>query len=208
MDSQDPRLEDARRVVTTAGVHLLDNLTRNWWLLLLRGLAAIAFAVMTWIWPGLTIAVFVLLFGAFAFADGVLGIWGAITGPKGDRNRWLLLLWGIVGLAAGALAILAPGLVAASFVFLIAGWAILTGVLQIVAAIRLREAIEGEWVLIVAGLASIAFGVILGLRPAAGAVALSWLVAGYAFLFGVLLIVLSLKVKGARKRVAELAARV
>lgn len=208
MEAQDPRLQDARRVVTTAGVHLLDNLTRNWWLLLLRGLAAIAFAVMTWIWPGLTIAVFVLLFGAFAFADGVLGIWGAITGPKGDRNRWLLLLWGIVGLAAGALAILAPGLVAASFVFLIAGWAILTGVLQIVAAIRLREAIEGEWILIVAGLASIAFGVILGLRPAAGAVALSWLVAGYAFLFGVLLIVLSLKVKGARKRVAELAARV
>jgi uncharacterized membrane protein HdeD (DUF308 family) len=208
MESPDPRLEDARRVVTTAGIHLLDNLTRNWWLLLLRGLAAIAFAIMTWIWPGLTIAVFVLLFGAFAFADGVLGIWGAITGPKGDRNRWLLLLWGIVGLAAGALAILAPGLVAASFVFLIAGWAILTGILQIVAAIRLREAIEGEWVLIVAGLASIAFGVILGLRPAAGAVALSWLVAGYAFLFGVLLIVLSLKVKGARKRVAELAARV
>jgi uncharacterized membrane protein HdeD (DUF308 family) len=112
-----------------------------------------------------------------------------------------------VGLATGALAVFAPGLVAASFIFLIAGWAILTGILEIIAAIRLREQIRGEWVLIVAGLASVAFGVIIGLRPGAGAVAISWLVAAYAFLFGLLLVVLSFKVKGAHKRLGEFTGR-
>ena len=206
MESADPRGEGLRHAAAAAGLHLLDNLTRNWWLLLLRGLAAIAFAVVTWFWPGLTIAVFILLFGAFAFADGILGVWGAITGPKGDSDRWILLLWGIAGLATGAAAFLAPGLVTAFFVFLIASWAILTGILQVVAALRLRKQITGEWVLVAAGLASVAFGVVMAMNPGAGAVALSWLVAAYAFLFGILLVVLSLKVKGARKRVEALRA--
>lgn len=204
--ARDAARQAARGAALNAGVRILDTLTRNWWVLLLRGLGAIAFAIATWVWPGLTIAVFVLLFGAFTFADGALAVWGAITGPKGDRDRWVLLLWGLVGLATGALAVLAPGLVAASFIFLIAGWAILTGILEIIAAIRLREQIRGEWVLVVAGLASVAFGVVIGLRPGAGAVAISWLVAGYAFLFGLLLVVLAFKVKGARKKIGKFAA--
>lgn len=197
--------EAARGAALNVGVRILDTLTRNWWVLLLRGLGAIAFAIVTWVWPGLTIAVFILLFGAFTFADGALALWGAITGPKGDRDRWVLLLWGLVGLGTGVLALLAPGLVAASFIFLIAGWAILTGILEIVAAIRLREQIKGEWVLIVAGLVSVAFGVVIALRPGAGAVAISWLVAGYAFFFGLLLVVLSFKVRSARKRIGRFA---
>lgn len=211
MATTGPDFDEAREVAgiaaRQAGVRILDNLTRNWWILLVRGLAAIAFAGVTWIWPGLTITVFVLLFGVFAGADGLLAVWGAVTGPKGDRDRWVLLLWGLIGLATGALAILAPGLVAASFVLLMAGWAILTGVLEIVAAIKLREQIRGEWILVATGLASIAFGALLALQPGAGAVALSWLVAGYAFLFGVLLVVLAFKVKGARKKLRELATR-
>ncbi|MEJ2540745.1 MAG: HdeD family acid-resistance protein [Gemmatimonadota bacterium] len=187
----------------TAGLRLLDNLTRNWWLLLLRGLLAIAFALVTWFMPGLSITVFVLLFGAFVFVDGVLGIWGAVTGPKGTQDRWVLVLWGIAGLAAGAVAFLAPGLVATSFIFLIAAWAVLTGILEIVAALRLRKQIEGEWMLIVAGLVSVAFGVLLALRPGAGAVAVSWLIGGYAFLLGLLLVFLSFKVRSAHKRIGE-----
>jgi uncharacterized membrane protein HdeD (DUF308 family) len=206
MESPQPPADPAGRTAFAAGVRILDTLTKNWWVLLLRGLAAIAFAVVTWVWPGLTIAVFVLFFGAFAFADGILGVWGAITGPKGDRDRWILLLWGLIGLATGAVAVFLPGLVVASFIFLIAAWAILTGILEIIAAIRLREQIKGEWVLVLAGLASIGFGFVMGLNPGAGALALSWLVAAYAFFFGILLVVLAFKVKGARKRLGEFAA--
>lgn len=174
---------------------LASILTRHWWLLVLRGLAAIAFGVLTWLRPGISLAALVLLFGAYALVDGVLGVWMAISGRKMNEYWWVLLLAGLVGIGVGVVAFLAPGITALALLFYIALWAIATGVLQIVAAIRLRREIRGEWWLILAGLASVVFGGILIARPASGALALLWLIATYAVVFGVLLLLLAFKAR-------------
>lgn len=206
MDSFDtPEPRPAAQAARTLGLGLLDSLTRHWWVLLLRGLAAIAFGVIAWLWPALSVATLVLLFGIFAFADGALGLWSAITGPKGMEHRWLLALWGLAGLVAGALAVLAPALVTASLVLLIGVWAIVTGLLEIVAAIQLRKEVQGEWMLVLAGLASVAFGLILVFRPGAGVLALVWMIGVYAILFGALLVLLSFKVRSVNRRVQQAA---
>jgi len=174
---------------------LASILTRHWWLLVLRGLAAIAFGVLTWLRPGISLAALILLFGAYALVDGVLGVWMAIAGRKMNEYWWVLLLAGLVGIGVGVVAFLAPGITALALLFYIALWAIATGVLQIVAAIRLRQEIQGEWWLILAGLASVVFGGILMARPAAGALSLLWLIATYAVVFGVLLLLLAFKAR-------------
>ena len=175
--------------------HLVPILSRNWWLLLLRGIAAIAFGILTWIYPGLTVAVLVLLFGAYCLVDGVLGVWSAITGRKEHDDWWILLLVGLLGIGVGILTFMAPGLTAIGLLFYIAVWAIATGVLEIIAAIRLRKQIEGEWMLILGGIVSVIFGVLLMAQPGAGADAVVWLIAAYAVLFGILLVILAFKAK-------------
>ncbi len=183
--------------------HLVSILFRNWWLLLLRGIAAIVFGIVTWLMPGISLAVLVLLFGAYALVDGILAVWMAITGRGAHEHWWALLLWGLVGIGAGILTFLAPQITALVLLFYIAIWAIATGVLEITAAIRLRREVPGEWVLVLAGLASVAFGVLLVARPEAGALALLWLIASYAIVFGVLLVILSLKARGMLKEAAK-----
>ncbi len=175
---------------------LASILNRSWWLLLLRGLVAIAFGVLTWLQPGISLAALVLLFGAYSMADGILGCWTAIAGRNEHEDWWVLLLGGLLGIGIGILTFLAPGLTALALLFYIAIWAIATGVLEIVAAIRLRREIQGEWWLILAGLASVAFGVLLVAQPGAGALSVLWLIASYAIVFGVLLVILAFKVRG------------
>ncbi|HTO62374.1 MAG TPA: HdeD family acid-resistance protein [Bradyrhizobium sp.] len=172
---------------------LASIFSRNWWVLLLRGLVTIAFGVLILFQPGVSLVTLVLLFGAFSMADGVLGVWGAIAGRKKNEDWWALLLWGLVGIGVGILTFAAPGVTTIALLFYIAIWAIATGVLQIVAAIRLRKEIQGEWLLILAGLASVVFGVLLMAQPGSGALALLWLIAGYAVAFGVILVILALK---------------
>lgn len=177
-------------------------LARNWWVLLLRGIVAIAFGVVTWLQPGISVAALVLLFGAYSLADGVLGAWSAIAGRKEKEHWWVLLLEGLVGIGVGLLTLFAPGVTALALLFYIAIWAIATGVLEIVAAIRLRKEIEGEWLLVLGGLASVAFGVLLMARPGAGALAVLWLIAAYSIAFGVILVVLAVKARGFGKALA------
>src|SRR5262245_11033394 len=179
--------------------HLVPMLLRNWWVLLLRGLAAIVFGVLTWWMPGISLAVLVLLFGAYALADGILAVWMAIASRSKNEQWWVMLLWGLVGIGVGIVTFLAPGVTALALLFYIAIWAIATGVLQIVAAIRLRKEIEGEWMLILAGLVSVVFGLLLVVQPGAGALAVLWLIAAYAIVFGVLLVILALKARGMAK---------
>jgi uncharacterized membrane protein HdeD (DUF308 family) len=181
---------------------LADTLSRSWWMLLLRGLVAIAFGVLTFARPGITLATLVLVFGAFALADGVLGAWTALTHRQDGENRWLLLLGGLVGIGVGLLTLRAPGITALALLFYIAIWAIATGVLEIVTAIRLRHEIQGEWLLVLAGLCSVAFGVLLMMRPDTGALTVLWLIGTYAVVFGVLLLMLSFRVRGLAKAVA------
>jgi uncharacterized membrane protein HdeD (DUF308 family) len=174
---------------------MANSLSRNWWVLLVRGLIAIAFGVLTWMQPGISLAAFVLLFGAYVLVDGVLTVWTAIAGHKENSSWWILLLWGLVGIAAGVVTLLAPGITALVLLFYIAAWAIVTGVLEIVAAIRLRKEIDNEWWLILGGIISVLFGVLIMAQPGAGALALGWLIATYAFIFGVLLVMLAFRVR-------------
>lgn len=174
-------------------------LARSWWVLLLRGLAAIAFGIITWTMPGISLTSLILMFGAYTLVDGILGVGTAISGRKGYEGWWVLLLWAIIGIGVGIFTLLAPGLTAIALLMYIAGWAIATGVLQIAAAIRLRKEIVGEWWLILAGVASIIFGAFLIAQPGAGILTLLWLLATYAVVLGVLLVLLSFKVRSFSK---------
>ena len=189
--------------MNTVEKQLATILSRNWWVLLLRGLIAIVFGVLVWFQPGISLVALVLLFGAYTLADGILGIWTAVTGRKEHEHWWVLLLWGLIGVGVGILTFLVPGVTALALLFYIAIWAIATGVLEIVAAIRLRREITGEWLLIVGGLASVVFGVLLMARPAAGALALLWLIGTYAVIFGVLLVILAFKARTFGKQPAR-----
>jgi uncharacterized membrane protein HdeD (DUF308 family) len=200
-DTQQPTRQKEQLMQTIKG-HLASILSRRWWLLLLRGLIAIAFGVVSWVLPGISLASLVLLFGAYCLADGVLNAWTALEGRREHEHWWVLFLEGLLGIGVGVLTFLAPSLTALALLFYIAIWAIATGVLEIVAAIRLRKEIENEWLLIIAGLASVVFGALLMAQPAAGALALLWLIASYAIFFGVLLVILAFKVRGFVSKVA------
>lgn len=176
---------------------LTELLTRYWWVLLVRGIVAILFGLFAFARPGVTLAALVIVFGAFALVDGVLAVVAAIRGG-GARPWWLLVLHGLVGIGIGLLTLFAPGVTALVLLFYIAIWAIATGVLQIAEAIALREEIEGEWLLVLGGLVSVAFGALVIARPGAGALAVLWLIGAWALAFGVLMVLLALKARRLR----------
>jgi uncharacterized membrane protein HdeD (DUF308 family) len=172
-----------------------ETLSRNWWLLALRGAAAVLFALLAFMWPGVTLLTLVWLFGAFALVNGILSFVLAAKAPKGYPRFGSLILGGLLGILAGLLTFVMPGITALGLLILIASWALVTGILEIIAAIKLRKEIDNEWLLILAGLASVAFGVLLLLRPAAGALVLVWWIGAYALVFGILLFVLAFRVR-------------
>jgi uncharacterized membrane protein HdeD (DUF308 family) len=186
----------------TIGTRLAAALSRNWWVLLLRGLVAIGFGLLCWRRPGISLGALVTLFGAFALVDGLLLLWAAIAGRDTADDGWVLLLGGIVGIGVGILTFLAPGVTALALLLYIAVWAVATGVLHIAAAIRLRSEIEGEWVYILAGVASVGFGAFLMARPGTGALAVLWVIGIYALVSGVLLVILAFRARGFAKRIA------
>lgn len=144
-------------------------LAKNWWSLLLRGTLSILFGVLTLMWPGLTLGALVTGFGVYAFIDGVVNIVGVVRHSR-QHQRWAsLLIEGIAGILAGVVTIAWPAITLAVLVTLVAVWAIVTGVLEIVAAIRLRKHMHGEWLLALGG---IAFGVLVLAAPLAGALVL------------------------------------
>jgi uncharacterized membrane protein HdeD (DUF308 family) len=167
----------------------------NWWLLALRGLVAVVFGVLALMWPGATLITLVWLFGAFALLNGILSLVLAAKTPKGYPKVGSLIFGGLLGILAGLLALVMPGITALGLLILIAAWAIVTGVMELVAAVRLRKIITNEWLLILVGIASVAFGVILLLRPAAGALALIWLIGAWALVFGILLMILAFRMR-------------
>jgi len=182
------------------GLPLLRSLAENWWLLMLRGIAAVAFGILAFIWPGITLLALTYLFAAYALMDGVFALGAAIFGHTGGMvPRWWLAVVGIIGILAGLIAFAWPGMTALLLLLLIASWAIVIGALEIVGAIRLRKEIEGEWWLIISGLLSIAFGVILFVQPGSGALALVWVIGIYAILAGGSLIGLAYRLKNLKQ---------
>ena len=179
----------------------LRPFTRNWWIMLLRGIAGIVFGIAAFVWPGLTVLALTLLYGAFAMADGILSLGAAVSGT-GEKSipTWWLVLIGLLGIAAGIVAFLWPGLTAFALVIMIGAWAVTIGVLEIIGAIWLRKEIEDEWLLIAAGLLSLLFGLALLLRPGAGALALAWAIGAFAIASGILHILFALRLKGVHER--------
>ncbi|HRF09589.1 MAG TPA: HdeD family acid-resistance protein [Xanthobacteraceae bacterium] len=165
---------------------LLGVLSENWWLFLLRGLAAIAFGVVAVLWPKITVLSLILVYGAFALTDGVFALVAAIAGNTARAPRWWLALIGLAGIAIGVMTFVWPIITALVLLAFIAAWAIATGVLQIIGAIQLRKEIDNEWMLILSGVLSVLFGLALIVAPGAGALALIWVIAFYAILFGVM----------------------
>lgn len=180
---------------------MLTMLTRNWWLVALRGLLAVIFGIITMIWPGLSLTVLVLLFGGYAFVDGVFSLWAGFQQRSTNDRWWALLLEGLVGIGAGILTFLWPDITLLVLLYFIATWAIVTGIFEVVAAIRLRREIEGEWLLALSGILSVIFGILIILFPAAGLVTISWIIAAYAIVFGIVLIILGFRLRSMRDRV-------
>jgi uncharacterized membrane protein HdeD (DUF308 family) len=166
-----------------------------WWAIALRALAAILLGIIAIAMPGPTLAAIVIVFGVYAITDGVLAIVAAFRGFR-KKERWgPMLLEGLVGLIAGAIAIFSPGIGALALTYLVAAWALATGAFEIAAAIRLRKAIKGEWLLMIAGLLSIVLAVLVALFPGAGALALVWWLGAYALAYGVVSLVLAFRVR-------------
>ena len=182
-------------------------LARNWWLFVLRGIAALVFGLAAILWPGSTLLVLVALFGAFALVNGVLAVAAAVRRAAAERPWGTLLLEGAVGIVIAAVTFFWPAITALALVYLIALWAVVTGAFQVVAAVRLREEISGEWLLALGGLVSIVFGVLLAIYPAAGGIALVWLIGGYALVFGVVLIALGLRLRTFKKAAVRVGER-
>ena len=170
-------------------------LSRNWWALVLRGVLAVLFGLAAIIWPGITVTILILLFGAYAFVDGVLALASAVRTADRHGNWWPLVVEGIVGVGVGLVAFFYPEATAVALVFLVAFWAIVTGALEIVAAVRLREEISNELLLGIGGVVSVLLGLALIVFPGAGILAFAWFIGIYALIFGVLLIVLGLRLR-------------
>ncbi len=178
---------------------MLALLSRRWWWILVRGLAAILFGIAAFAWPGLTIWALVILFAGYAIVDGASMI---VFGRRLGNWFWYALA-GLASMAAGVVAIAWPGITAMALLWVIAAWAILSGIFQIMAGMEIRKEVEGEWVLYVGGALAILFGLILFFRPGAGALSVIWLIGTFMILFGILQVVLAFKLKGLQGKVKE-----
>ena len=183
------------RTAAPLGRPMLHALADRWWLLLLRGIIAILFGVLAFIWPGLTLVTLVLMFGAFALVDGAIALGAAFSGAAKPMPTWWLVLVGLLGIAAGIVTFLWPGMSAILLILFIGAWAVAHGIFEIVGAIQLRKEIENEWMLILGGIISVIFGIIVLIAPGAGALALVWWIAIYSIVFGVMFIAFALRLR-------------
>ena len=182
---------------------MLSSLTRNWWMAALRGTFAVIFGVAAFVWPGMTFEVLVLLFGAYAFVDGILVLGFGLVAAGDGEQWWPLVLSGILGIAIGVLTYAKPETMALALVYVAGFWAIVTGLLEIVAAIRLRDVVSGEWLMGLSGALSVVFGVLVAAQPNSGALALVYLFGFYAILAGISQIGLGFRLRGLGEDVAK-----
>jgi uncharacterized membrane protein HdeD (DUF308 family) len=177
---------------------MATDLARNWWVLALRGLAGILFGIGAFVWPGATLATLVIVFGAYVFVDGIFAVVAGIGMRRQLSLWWLVVLEGVAGIVLGVLTFRSPDTTALVLLTLIAAWSIVTGIFEIATALRIRTMIENEWLMILSGVVSIVFGLLLLAQPGAGALALVWLIGAYALLFGLLTLMLAFRLRGMR----------
>ncbi|MEV0595101.1 HdeD family acid-resistance protein [Nonomuraea cavernae] len=171
----------------------MEQIARTWWLVLIRGIAAIIFGILALVWPGLTVLVLVIFFGAYAIVNGLFLLFAGSEPDAGSR-AWLIIS-GILGIVAGVVALVWPGITSLALLYLVAIWAILAGVAEIVAGVRLRETTVNEWILIVGGVLLVIFGLVLLIWPGAGLLTLVWLVGLFAILYGIAVMALAFRIK-------------
>jgi uncharacterized membrane protein HdeD (DUF308 family) len=171
------------------------DLARNWWALAIRGIAAVVFGLLALFWPPTAFVALVLVFGAYAIVDGIFNLVAAVRAPHTGRRWGPLVFEGIVSLIVGVITLLWPGISAFALVMFIAAWSIVTGIAEVIAAIRLRKQIRGEWLLALSGILSLALGVLLFLAPAAGALVFTIWIGAYAVVFGAVMVGLSLRLR-------------
>lgn len=174
---------------------MLQSLSRNWWTVFLRGVFSIIFGLLALFAPGLTLVALVLFFGVYALVDGITAVFTSFRTQEHNRHWWLHLIEGAVGILAGILVLIWPGIATLTLLMVIAAWAFLTGITQIVAAFRLRHEIKNEWFLGLSGVLSVVFGAYIFLFPSGGALAIAWLIGLYALVFGGFFIALSLRLR-------------
>jgi uncharacterized membrane protein HdeD (DUF308 family) len=177
---------------------MATDLARNWWVLALRGVAGILFGIGAFVWPGATLAALILVFGAYVFVDGIFALIAGIGMRRQLSLWWLVVLEGVAGIILGVLTFRSPDTTALVLLTFIAAWSIVTGIFEIATAVRLRKMIANEWLLILSGIVSIIFGALLIAQPGAGAISIVWLLGAYALLFGILTLMLALRVRGMR----------
>lgn len=174
---------------------MLQLYKRYWWSFLIRGIIAVLFGLAAIILPRITLDILAILVAAFLIADGIISLIASLSGKALDTRWWLLFLEGLAGIIIGIFAFTWPGMTILAIILIIGFWAVLTGVLEIAAAIKLRHEITNEWLLGSGGALSILFGIILFIRPGLGAVAMVWLIGAYALIFGFAMILLGLKLR-------------
>lgn len=177
---------------TISTVHVL---ARNWWALLIRGIAAVIFGILAFLWPGATIVAIGILFGAYALVDGVFAIISAVRAAETHQTWWPFVIEGIIGIVIAAITFYDIRITLLALYFTIAAWAFLTGIFELIAAVQLRKTVSNEVWLIIGGIASILFGVLMIWFPLAGVLAIIWLIAAYAIVFGIIMIALSLRLR-------------
>ena len=182
--------------VTLTPRPMLHALAKNWWLLLLRGIAAIVFGVLAFAWPGLTLVTLVLFYGAFALVDGIIALVAAFRGGAKPVPTWWLVVVGLLGIGAGIATFVMPGITAILLILFIGAWALVHGIFEIIGAIQLRKEIDNEWMLILSGVVSVLFGLIVLIAPGAGALGLIWAIAAYSIVFGISFVALAFRLKG------------
>jgi uncharacterized membrane protein HdeD (DUF308 family) len=177
---------------------MFNLMTQNWWAIALRGLVAVLFGIAAFVWPGITLWALVAIFGAYALVDGIFAVIEAFRRDVVGERWWALLFEGFVGIAIGILTFTWPGLTAMGLLYLIAFWAIVTGVFEVITAIRLRHEIRGEWMMALIGILSVAFGFLLVAFPLTGALSVVLIIGSYAVAIGALMIALGFKLRSLR----------
>ena len=186
---------------------MLDQMSRDWWIIALQGVAAFVFGILTLVWPEITLLVLVFLFAAYALVDGVLALIRSLRrdGKSGSPDWWQVAR-GVVGIAAGLIAFAMPDITAYALLLVIAAWAIVSGTIELVAAYQLRDVIRGEWLLALDGVVAIIFGFLLIAFPSAGALAVVWLIGAFAIVSGVILLMLAMRLRDRARNVGASAA--
>ncbi|MEV6859928.1 HdeD family acid-resistance protein [Streptosporangium subroseum] len=170
----------------------MEELAHTWWVYLIRGVCAILFGLVAIIWPGITLFVLVTVFGAYAIVNGIFELFSS---GRGGSRGWTIFS-GVGSILIGLLVLFWPGITALILLLLIASWAVVVGILEVIAAIMLRRAVEGEWMFIVSGVLAVLFGILLFLWPATGALAIAWLIGAMALVYGISLLALAFRVRG------------